>query len=61
MFEPFYQQHILDVEGGSIAYDSISKDSYFVIVSIGYKFFFFQFQFCKFGLNSCHMPCAATI
>jgi len=55
MFQPFYQQHTLDVERGSIAYDSIFKDSSFVVVSIGYKSFFLQFQLCKFGLISYHM------
>ena len=53
MFESFNQQHILDVERGSIAYDSISKDSSFVVVSIGYKSFLLQLQLCKFGLISC--------
>ena len=51
MFESFYQQHILIVERGSITYKSISKDSSFVVVSIGYKPFLLQLQLCKFGLD----------
>jgi len=61
MFESFNQQHILDVERGFIAYDSISKDSSFVVVSIGYKPFLLQLQLCKFGFISCHMSQTATI
>ena len=61
MFQSFYQQHILDVGRGSIAYDSISNDSPFVVVSIGYKPFVFQLQLCKLGLITYHMSRTTTI